>query len=314
MNLANIDLKLLVIFDAMMAEGSVNRAAEKLGMSQPALSNALNRLRLLLNDRLFLRTADGMRPTPRALEIAGPIQAAMRQIEEALEPTAFEPNDPDWTFSLAVSDHASVVMLPLLIEHIARVAPRVALKIQSRPNEELPALLDNNEIDLAVGVIPNLPRRFKHMALFEDKYLCMMRQAHPLAGQSITLDEFLAAEQLAVKPGTSDVSRADRFLAEAGLKRRVATTVHQFLAAPAIVSRSDLIVMVFEKMVPIFDPSRFYFCPVPVPNMRVSATAVWSDVHTDLPAHKWLRRQLGLVARQLAEETGAEGLALSSAG
>ncbi|MCC2614029.1 LysR family transcriptional regulator [Neorhizobium petrolearium] len=313
MNLANIDLKLLVVFDAMMAEGSVNRAAEKLGMSQPALSNALNRLRLLLNDRLFLRTADGMRPTPRALEIAGPIQAAMRQIEEALEPTVFEPNDPDWTFNLAVSDHASVVMLPLLIEHVARVAPQVALKIQSRPNEELPALLDNSEIDLAVGVIPNLPRRFKHIALFEDKYLCMMRQGHPLAGQPITLDEFLAAEQLAVKPGMSDVSRADRFLAEAGLKRRVATTVHQFLAAPAIVSRSDLIVMVFEKMVPIFDPSRFYFCPVPVPNMRVFATAVWSDVHTDVPAHKWLRRQLALVARQLAEETGAEGLALSAA-
>jgi DNA-binding transcriptional LysR family regulator len=313
MNLANIDLKLLVVFDAMMVEGSVSRAAERLGMSQPALSNALNRLRLLLNDRLFLRTADGMRPTPRALEISGPIQSAMRQIEEALEPTAFEPGDPDWTFSLAVSDHASVVLLPLLIEHIARVAPRVGLNIQSRPNEELPALLDNSEIDLAVGIIPNLPRRFKHMPLFEDAYLCMMRQGHPLAGRPITLEEFLAVDQLSVKPGMSDVSRADRFLAQAGLKRRVATTVHQFLAAPAIVSRSDLIVLVFEKMAPIFDPSRFYFCPVPVPNMQVSATAVWSDVHTDLPAHKWLRRQLALTARQLAEESGTAGLALSAA-
>ncbi|PDT46460.1 LysR family transcriptional regulator [Sinorhizobium fredii] len=314
MNLANIDLKLLVVFDAMMAEGSVSRAASRLGMSQPALSNALNRLRLLLNDRLFLRTAEGMRPTPRAIEISGPIQSAMRQIEEALEPTAFEPQDPDWTFSLAVSDHASVVLLPLLIEHIARIAPRVSVNIQSRPNEELPVLLDNGEIDLAVGVIPNLPRRFKHMALFEDRYRCMMRQGHPLAGRPITLEEFLSADQLSVKPGISDISRVDRLLAEVGLKRRVATTVHQFLAAPAIVSRSDLIVLVFEKMVPIFDPSRFYFCPVPVPNMQVAATAVWSDVHSDLPAHKWLRRQLAVVARQLAAEYGGDDTAISAAG
>ena len=301
-NLTNIDLKLLVVFDAMMVEGNVSRAAERLGMSQPALSNALNRLRLLLNDRLFLRTIDGMRPTARAREIAGPIQSAMRQIEEALEPSTFEPGDPDWTFSLAFSDHASVVLLPLLIEHIARVAPRVTLRIQSRPNEELPPLLDNSEIDLAVGIITNLPRRFKHMILFEDTYLCMMRQTHPLAGRPIALEAFLAADQLAVKPGMSDVSRADRLLAQAGMKRRVVTTVHQFLAAPAIVSRSDLLVLVFEKMAPIFDPSRFYFCPVPVPDMTVSATAVWSDVHTDLPAHRWLRRQLSLVAHQLADE------------
>ncbi|WP_027992565.1 LysR family transcriptional regulator [Sinorhizobium meliloti] len=306
MNLATIDLKLLVVFDAMIAEGNVSRAAERLGMSQPALSNALNRLRLLLNDRLFLRTADGMRPTARALEISGPIQSAMRQIEEALEPTAFEPQDPDWTFSLAVSDHASVVLLPPLIEHIARVAPRVGLNIQSRPNDELPALLDNSEIDLAVGVIPNLPRRFKHMSLFRDKYLCMMRRGHPLAGRPIALEEFLTTDQLSVKPGMSDISRVDRLLAEAGLKRRVATTVHQFLAAPAIVSRSDLIVLVFEKMLPIFDPSRFYFCPVPVPNMEVAATAVWSDVNTDLPAHKWLRRQLTVLARQLADEDNGQ--------
>lgn len=301
-NLATMELKLLVVFDALLVECSVSRAADRLGMSQPAVSNALNRLRLMLNDRLFIRTSEGMRPTPRATEIAGPIQAAMRQIEEALEPTAFEPADPDWTFSLAVSDHASVVMLPHLIEHISRIAPRVGLKIQSRPNEDLPAVLDTNEIDIAIGVIPDLPRRFKRMALFEDTYLCMMRRSHPLAGRPITLEEFLKADQLSVKPGMSDMSRADRFLAQEGIKRRTVTTVHQFLAAPAIVSRSDLIVLVFEKMAPIFDPSRFYFCPVPVPNMKVTATAVWSDVHSDLPAHKWLRRQIAVAARQLAEE------------
>lgn len=307
MNLANVDLRLLVVFDALLTEGSVTRAAERLGLSQSAVSNALNRLRLLFNDRLFLRTADGMRPTPRAIEISNPIQLALRQIEEALEPTTFEASDPDWTFHLAFSDHASVVLLPLLIEHVSRVAPRVTLNILSRPNEELPALLDKSEIDLAVGVLPQLPRRFKHMTLFEDRYLCMMRKEHPLADRPITLNEFLAARHLSVKPGMSDLSRVDRLLAQAGYKRHVATTVHQFLAAPAIVSRSDLIVLVFDKMVPIFDPTRFYFCPVPVPNMQVCATAVWSDVHTDLPAHKWLRKQLVHVVRQFAEEDGNEG-------
>ena len=301
-NLATVELKLLVVFDALLVDGSVTRAADRLGMSQPAVSNALTRLRSLLNDRLFLRTGDGMRPTPRALELAGPIQSAMRQLEDALEPAAFQPGELDWTFNLAVSDHASVVILPRLMEHMAAVAPRIELTIQSKRNAEVAGALDSGEIDLAIGVIPELARRFDRMDLFEDSYVCMMRRDHPLAGRPISLEDFTSADHLSIKPGAGDASRADRLLAGAGIRRRTVTTVHQFLAAPAIVSRSDLVVLVFERMTPIFDPSRFYFCPVPGCDMRVTASAVWSHVHTDRAPLKWIRRQIADVSRKLAVE------------
>ncbi|WGF89783.1 LysR family transcriptional regulator [Marinivivus vitaminiproducens] len=301
-NLASIELRLLVIFDAVIAHGNVSGAAAHLGMSQPAVSNALNRLRQLLNDRLFIRTVDGMRPTPRAEDLAPPIRAALRQIEEALEATLFDAADANWTFNLAVSDQASVVLLPHLLEQISIAAPRIVLRIVSRPNEELPAVLDANEIDLAIGVIQTLPKRFKRMTLYDDGYVCMMRHDHPLAGRPITREEFLTCEHLAVKPGAGDMSRADRLLASEGIRRRTVTTVHQFLAVPGIIARSDLIVLIFEKMAPVFDRSRFYFSPVPIPNLQVTATAVWSDVHTDRPAHRWLRRQLTAAARRITDE------------
>jgi DNA-binding transcriptional LysR family regulator len=305
-NLAAVELRLLVVFDAVMAEGSVTRAAERLGMSQPAVSNALNRLRLMFNDSLFVRTGDGMRPTPKAVELAGPIQSAMRQLESALEPENFEPVDARWSFTLSVSDHASVVLLPHLVEHMARVAPRVELTIQSTLSSEVPAALDSTEIDIAIGVTDDLPKRFERLALFEDTYVCMMRREHPLAGRPITLQEFVEADHLIVKPGPGGTGRADRLLARQGIRRRSAMSVHQFLAAPAIVSRSDLLVLVYEKITPIFDPRRFYFCPVPVPGMQVTATAVWNRARSEHAAHRWMRRQLAQVARLLENAEGPE--------
>lgn len=313
MNLAALELRLLVVFDAVLIEASVSRAAERLGMSQPAVSNALNRLRELLNDRLFTRSSEGMRPTARALELAGPIQAAMRQIESALEPTTFQAGGGEWTFNLAVSDHASVVVLPHLIEHLAQVAPRIELTIQSKRNQDVPGGLDSNEIEIAIGVIPDLPKRFSRLDLFDDHYVCMMRHDHPLAGRPITLEAFLEVDHLAIKPGLSDTSRADRLLAQRGVRRRIVTTVHQFLAAPAIVSRSDLVVLVFGRMTQIFDSRRFYFCPVPVSGIRVTASAVWSQVHTERPAHKWMRRQIAHVVQKIAADEGPDQVYVATA-
>jgi DNA-binding transcriptional LysR family regulator len=298
-NLAAIELKLLVVFDAMLVERSVTRVGFRLGMSQPAVSNALNRLRDLLKDQLFLRTGEGMIPTPRALELGEPLQAALRQIERTLEPATFQPQELDWTFNLAVSDYVSVVFLPALIEHLTRVAPSVKLRIQSKRNPEVPGLLDNNDVDLAIGIIPDLPRRFRRASLYRDRYICMMRAGHPLAGSPISLGDFQAVDHLAIKPSANENSRADRLLNRQGVKRRIATTAQQLLAAPAIVSRSDLVVLVFERVVAYFDRSAFYFCPVPVEDMFFRVSSVWNHAHTEDAANKWLRRQIAEVAAQM---------------
>ncbi|MGV3650344.1 MAG: LysR family transcriptional regulator [Devosia sp.] len=299
MNLASIELKLLVVFDAMLAERSVTRVGYRLGMSQPAVSNALNRLRDLLKDQLFLRTGEGMVPTPRALELGEPLQQALRQIERALEPAAFQPRELDWTFNLAVSDYVSVVFLPALIAHMNTVAPAVKLHIQSKRNPEVSGLLDNSEADLAIGIIPDLPRRFRRAQLFRDRYVCMMRVDHPLAGSPISLADFQAIDHLAIKPSAHEISRADRLLHKQGVRRKIATTAQQLLAAPAIVSRSDLVVLVFERVVDYFDREAFFFCPAPVDDMWFRVSAVWNQAHNEDAAAKWLRRQVIEVASRM---------------
>src|ERR1700679_549436 len=169
-NLGAVDLKLLVVFDAIMTERNVSRAGARIGMSQSATSNALNRLRELLADQLFIRTGSGMQPTAVALRLTTPIHEALQLVRSALEPSLFDPSNSTWTYRLAISDHASIVMLPSLAEHLARVAPGVRLVLRPKVNAEVAGQLDANEIDFAIGVIPALQRRFNRASLFRDSY------------------------------------------------------------------------------------------------------------------------------------------------
>lgn len=307
-NLAAIELKLLVVFDAVFTERNVTRAAHRLAMSQPAVSSALNRFRDLMNDQLFLRTRDGMQPTSRAVELAVPVQRALRQLEAALESTTIEPFEGEWSFDIAISDHASVVLLPFLIEHMNEVAPRTKLRFQSRPDIDVPGLLDANEADLALGIVPELPNRFNRAELMYDRYICMMRRNHPLASEELTLETFQKADHLAIKPGNYEVSRSDRMLEKQGVRRRIGATVHQFLAAPAIIARSDMIGLVFERMASVFDTEKFHFCPVPAVDLRVRVDVVWNRVYTNHTAHRWLRRQIVTAAARASASLDDAGV------
>ena len=165
LNLAGVDLKLLVAFEAIMAERSVSAAAARMGMSQPAMSNALGRLRLMLKDQLFTRTAEGMRPTARAIELAVPIAEALKKIQEALEPRRFNPSDGSWLFKLALSDQAAIVVLPRLLRRFGTAAPGIDLSVEPKLNDRIQGQLDAGEIDVAVGLMPNLAKRFAQAVL-----------------------------------------------------------------------------------------------------------------------------------------------------
>jgi DNA-binding transcriptional LysR family regulator len=297
-NLGAVDLKLLVVFDAIMTERNVSRAGARIGMSQSATSNALNRLRELLADQLFIRTGSGMQPTAVALRLTTPIHEALQLVRSALEPSLFDPSNSTWTYRLAISDHASIVMLPSLAEHLARVAPGVRLVLRPKVNAEVAGQLDANEIDFAIGVIPALQRRFNRVSLFRDSYDCLLRRNHPLAKRPLKLSDFKSTEFLAVRPRHEGPSEVDRILIDKGVRRTVAITVDQFLAAPPILAHTNLIAFMLRGVMQHLNLKQLNVAQAPI-RLDVQVSAVWNRALTKQPAHSWMRQQLVEVSGRL---------------
>lgn len=297
-NLGAVDLKLMVVFDAIMTERNVSRAGARIGMSQSATSNALNRLRELLADQLFIRTGSGMQPTPFALRLTAPIHEALQLFRNALEPSLFDPSNSTWTYRLAISDHASIVMLPALAGHLTRVAPGVRLVLRPKVNAEVAGQLDANEIDFAIGVIPTLQRRFSRMPLFQDSYDCLLRRNHPLGERALKLSDFKTAEFLAVRPRHEGSSEVDRLLISHGVRRTITITVDQFLAAPPILAHTNLVAFMLRGVMRHLNLKQLHVAQAPI-RLDVQVSAVWNRALTKQPAHSWMRHQLVEVSREL---------------
>ncbi len=300
MNLSNVDLNLLVVFDSLMQERSVTRAGRRIGMTQPAVSNALNRLRHLVKDDLFLRGPKGMRPTPRALELAGPVRQALAEVERALEPVAFNPATASNTFRLAMADYAASLILPPLGRRIERDAPHVDVRVRTNDNVNAPAFLDRNEIDFAIGYHNDWPERFGGQVLFSETYVCVMRRGHPLARDSITLEEFANARHLLITLTGEATGFVDRLLKKRGLKRRIAMTANQFLVAPLIIQNSDMIMTLALRTAERFaEINNLHFVPVPLEPDPIDLTLLWHKELIRHPAHEWMRSQLVDICREV---------------
>jgi LysR family transcriptional regulator, mexEF-oprN operon transcriptional activator len=182
-NLAGLDLNLLVVFDALMTEQNVTRAALRLGLSQPATSNALARLRSLMEDELFIRKTTGLSPTPKAIALAQQLRPALQQIQSVLlhEPN-FDPATSDRVFAIGMSDYVELTLLPKLIQTLQAIAPNISLQIRSGDRQKLFSLLDKGEIDLAFGFFPETNLRHKEQFLFHEVYSCVCRRDHPNIG------------------------------------------------------------------------------------------------------------------------------------
>ncbi len=302
MNLAAVDLKLLVVFDVVMSEGSVTRAGARLGMTQPAVSNALGRLRHLLKDDLFVRSQGSMRPTPRALELTGPLRQALGQIEAVLDPSDFDPARDARVFKLAMSDHATITMLPQLMQRLEALAPNVALEVRPKLDWCVADLLDGHEIDFALGVIPDAPVRYSRIKLFEDVYMCAMQRSHPLARGELTLANFAAAKNLAVRSPDRNANLIDDMLESRGLRRRMALTVDQFCVVPAILANTQLVATVLRRKAQslgLFERSDLVLRQLPLP--PVEAILLWHPTMTHHKAHRWMREVLVDTCREYSE-------------
>jgi len=303
MNLRSLDLNLLVVFDAIYDEGSVTRAAVKVGLSQPATSNALTRLRGHLDDELFLRAAEGFRPTPRAVELSGPIRSIIAELEHILDPVEFNPKTSTRTFRIAAVDYFSVVMAPPLLKIITAEAPGVRVQIVPSIGHSFEAL-DQGDIDFAVASFGNVPERFAHKTLIEDYYSCFVRSAHPLASGRLTLKRYAAASHLLVSPSGDAHGFVDDSLIEAGLTRHIAMIIDHFAAAPPIIAESDLIMTAPTLVIRRLLSSRLEMlkCPVETPLTFRRLDLIWHNRLGRHPALDWFR---SVISRAAIEASGA---------
>jgi DNA-binding transcriptional LysR family regulator len=303
MDLHGIDLNLLVAFDALICERNVTRAGVRIGRTQPAMSAALARLRLLLKDELFVRSAAGLQPTPRALELAAPLGEALASIQRTLDFTQdFDPSRSTVRFTLGLSDHPAFVMLPELQKRLAQLAPGITLRIKSfSAREDAVSLLDAGEVDAAVGVPGGATPRIPTMPLFEERFVCVMRKSHPLAKKRMSLKGFLACRHLLVSPEGDGVGHVDVRLAQLGHKRDIAITLPQMYAAPAIVAHSDLLATLMEGVVQA-SGLRGKLAVLPLPQLDLAPVPFvlhWHRRNDAHPAQRWLRGQVALACDQL---------------
>jgi DNA-binding transcriptional LysR family regulator len=297
-NLRAVDLNLLVVFDAVMAERSVTRAAGRLRLTQPAVSHALSRLRALFHDPLFVRTPAGLEPTPAAARLAGRIAAVLADIGNILAPSdAFDPAASDRRFIVGMSDYAAYVVLPELSRRLHRLAPRSQLVVRHTSHVQGLAMLDDGDVELIVGNFPKAPHRMHVELLFKDGFVCAARRRHPALAKRLDLETYLAQTHLQVSLRGEPAGYVDEVLGR-GRRRRVALTIGHFLLAPSIIAATDLVATEPERLLrPEARRHGLVLQPPPFPIPQFEVTQVWPRRFAADPAHAWLRMLLAAVSK-----------------
>ncbi|MBD2252107.1 LysR family transcriptional regulator [Nostoc parmelioides] len=300
-NLAGIDLNLLVVFDALMTEQNVTRAALRLGLSQPATSNALARLRNLMEDELFVRKTTGLSPTPKAITLAQQLRPALQQIQSALlEPPYFEPATSDRVFAIGMSDYVEFILLPRLVETVQVIAPNISWQIRSGERQKLLTLLDKGEVDLVCGIFPEKNSLHQEQFLFDEVYCCLCRQAHPRIGSSLSIEDYLAESHLLVSIQEDRVGRVDTLLAQKNLQRHIAVSIPHFLIAPFILAQSNLLATLPQRVALTFTQSQsLKLLPVPLSMEGFSVFMRWHQSTDNIPADEWLRALITQVSNAI---------------
>jgi DNA-binding transcriptional LysR family regulator len=291
MNVSQFDLNLLRAFDAILLDRSVTAAGQRVGLTQPAMSNALARLRAVFGDPLFVRTAEGMQPTPFARSIADPVRQALGLIDAALASrTGFDPSTSERIFRFNMSDIGEMVFLPPLLERLHRIAPGVRVEAVSLPQHELEEALASGAIDLALGALPGVGPPVRSRRLFRDAYLSLMRADHPTIGSKLTRRQFLEAWHAVVSSVGTGHQAVESALLAAGLHRRIALRVPHFMVVPMIIARTDLIATLPGRIARSFEQMGAF--KALAPPLRIPAADVqvhWHERFTEDAGNRWMR-------------------------
>jgi DNA-binding transcriptional LysR family regulator len=285
------DLNLLIVFDAVMQERSVTRAGARLGLSQPALSHSLSRLRHMLKDELFVRTPKGMVPTPRAEQIALPVRQALDELQHSLEPSQFDPSIATRTFQIAVDNYTAVVLVGPLAARILKTAPGVTLTFRPSGTLNLPDLLDRGEIDLAIGTFAELGERFSHQPLLQDDFVVVLRKNHPATQNgTLSIEAFAALSHLEISSVREATDFIDQAFARRKLTRRTGLRA-PFLSAVRILLASDM-VSIFRRRVAeeLVRYRPLVVRPLPHSSPTMETSMIWHRRFDHQQAHRWLRQ------------------------
>jgi len=300
MNLRSVDLNLLVALDALLAERHVTRAAERVGLSQPAMSNALSRLRRHFKDDLLVRTASGMEATPRGQSLAEPVRNLLRQIERMLESDpGFDPAIAKRRFSVRLSDVLSYLVLPQLCADIADAGRGLGLDVVHLPPLQTVDALEKDDIDLAVSMELQHSTSIKSETAFADKMVCVMRKSHRLASRRLTLDTFLAERHVRVSMSPTDLRFVDDVLAERRLKRNTALNVPHWLVVPQILRHTDYLAVMPARLADKFAQKALVVRDLPFASAAFEWKLYWHRRHDDNPAILWLRTQFRTACQSL---------------
>jgi len=310
MNFRHLDLNLLRVFDVVMVERNLTRAAERQSVTQPAISNALRRLQDSIGEELFVRAPSGVAPTPRAEALWPDVRAALGHLQDAFEPAAFEPSSDAATFAVAMADATAALLVPGFVQRIEREASGVDLRVVPLATHDPRALLERGDADLAIGYFPEAAAAvladahnatFGCRQLFESGYSCVMRAGHPLASEELTLDRYCSAHHLAASVSGRATGTVDRALAERGRTRRVLLTVNQYYTAGRVVAKSDLLAALPTAFVDATGcREQLVVRPLPVALPPLQVSMLWHLRLEGSPAHRWLRGQIAMLVADAA--------------
>jgi DNA-binding transcriptional LysR family regulator len=306
LNFRTLDLNLLRVFDAVMDERNLTRAGERLAMTQPAVSNALRRLRQAVGDELVVRAGYGVEPTATALAIWPSVREALALLQQTLAPGRFDPATAHQSFVLAMADATAAQLIPGLIRLCEAQAPGVNLRVVPLTTRDPRALLASGGADLAVGHFPGVLAElgavhlredvppFEHRRLYDGEYVVVMRRDHPLAGRPLDLDTYCAARHLLVSFSGRPFGFVDEALAAVSRRRRVVLTVNQFFTAGQVVTTTDLLTVLPRHFVGATGLAHaLALCELPLPVPAVHVDALWHRQAGHSAAHRWLRDAVG---------------------
>jgi DNA-binding transcriptional LysR family regulator len=293
MDIRAVDLNLLKAFDALMSERAVTRAAGRIGLSQPAMSHALSRLRGLFADDLFVRTQNGMEPTAHAREIAPLVSTAIEHIEAALNlGVGFDPVKSAGIFTAGTAEYAEVALVGRLAAAFAEEAPRATLRLLPLNGAEAAEQLERGAIDVAVAHLRALSAPIESRTLLRDPFVVVVRQGHPIAKEPLSIETYAAQSHVLVSPRGDTSGAIDRLLVDFGLRRRIALLVATYLALPAALAASDLVATVPSRTArQIAAAAPVEILPLPI-DYAVTIGMAWHRRAASEPGQAWFRSLL----------------------
>jgi LysR family transcriptional regulator, mexEF-oprN operon transcriptional activator len=299
-NLSRLDLNLLVAFDALLTERSVTRAAARVGLGQSAMSHNLARLRSLFGDELLTRSAEGMRPTPRAMALVDPVRMTLGQIQSTvLQREAFDPATADRVFRIGLADSIEVAVIPALIDRLQHEAPGVSLRLRSTNRMSILEELDTGNLDLGIGVFDQGQNHHKRRQLYTDSFLCLFSSEQLGLTPPLSLQDYLRWPHLLTSLADDAHGAVDEALVKHKLRRSIVMTTPGFLAVPFVVRRARVITTMPSRLARYFsDAFGLATSPVPIDLPSFTISLLWHASFDQDPGHYWLRQTLSALVSE----------------